>query len=68
MFPSMIRYTVAPDPTKTSYTYLPALTHLVSVEPKDSVSPYQLDAVVSIPTVNVATGKAVDPIAVLFVI
>ena len=35
MFPSIIRYTVAPDPTKTSYTYLPALTLLVSVEPRD---------------------------------
>ena len=40
----------------------------VDVDPNDIVNPYPLDAVVSIPTVNVAAGKAVDPIAVLFVI
>ena len=57
-----------PDPTKTSYTYLPALILLVAVDPNDIVNPYPLEGVVSRPTQNVATGKAVDPIAVLFVI
>ena len=66
MFPSTIRYTVAPDPTKISYTYLPSFNDLVSVDPKDILN-LPLVALVN-PTVNVAFGKAVDPIAALFVI
>ena len=40
----------------------------IVIGPNDIVNPYPLDGVVSMPTENVATGKAVDPTAVLFVI
>ena len=51
------------DTANTGFNF--STTNAVGV---NTVSPYPLDAVVSILTVNVAAGKAVDPIAVLFVI